>query len=335
MASIPPVDRFHQYVIPYMNVLTILLKSQDFYPFSLSKHRTVGRQWLQLMWINSLGTWLALFLALILFSPHLQARSFQEAQAANRECGQDRRCRLERLKRKSEQRHQRVLQIVDRRAQENMALANDRENSQLPRYRRPWGLDFITATEGFFGGTGRYHFNEHWQLGLNLGLAPISDRVQMLQREIEVILPDPAVSTQIEGIYLSSAGSFSPLAGLGIRFIKGEGVISDSQAPLGGGGGLIGLVTDLANNLAGGATTQSIQQRGELELHLISAKIGIDYQSLSNGFHARLALSYHYPLFGGHRDSASGQNLPTRASAKDWAEQDLTWDIEFSLGWSL
>jgi len=255
--------------------------------------------------------------------------------SAQRACGQDRRCRLERLKRRSQARSATRLQLTDRRARESMALINGRKTSELPRVRRPWGVDIFAATELITGLTGRYSFNENWQLGLNVGGGDISDSVKQLERTITLELPEPAVSAQVEALYLPRAGSSSPFIALGARYLQGLGRITDNQAPLSGGGGLIGLVTDVVNNVTGQASTQQVSESGEVEMHLLSAKVGYDYQALGNGFHARIGLSYHYPLFAGHRDSSSGQNLTTRASALEWAKRDLTWDLELSIGWSL
>lgn len=274
-------------------------------------------------------------LSLLLLSSPSAARPSAEERAAELECGHDRRCRLERLKRRSQQRKGAQLKLTDRRSYEAMQLSLDRENSDLPRYRRPWGVDLMAATEGLYAGTGRYSFNEHWQVGLNVGLASISDTVKQQRRVLSLTLTEPALSAQVEGLYMSSASSSSPFVGLGVRYLQGAGTVRDTQAPSTGGGGIIGLVTDIANNLAGGSGAQQLQETGELELHLLSAKVGFDYQTLGNGLHVRLAVSYHYPLYAGHRDSSSGKNLNTKASLKDWASSDLTWDIELSLGWSL
>ena len=273
---------------------------------------------------------------------NLNAQPTTYGRGADLECGADRRCRLERLKQQSQARKRRRLQVTDQRAREAMKLQTGREHSELPRYRHPWGVDLMAASEGFYGATGRYSFNEHWQVGLNAGVAMISDTVKqgpqissLTPRVISLTLAEPGVSAQVEGLYMMSAQRSTPFFGLGARYIQGVATVTDSQAPLGGGGGIIGLITDLANNLAGTPTTQQIQQSGELELHLLSAKVGIDFQDLSTGLHARIALSYHYPLYGGHRDIDTGKNLATKTSVKDWATDDLTWDIELSIGWSL
>ena len=265
----------------------------------------------------------------------LHAQPATDWRSADLECGADRRCRLERLKLQSQARKRRQLKLTDHRAREAMALQTGREHSELPRYRRPWGVDLMAASEGFYGATGRYSFNEHWQVGLNAGVAMISDTIKQRARIISLALAEPGVSAQVEGLYMVSAQRSTPFVGLGARYIQGVATVTDSQAPIGGGGGIIGLITDIANNIAGAPTTQQVQQSGELELHLLSAKAGIDFQDLGNGLHARIALSYHYPIYGGHRDVDTGENLDTKASVKDWATDDLTWDIELSIGWSL
>ena len=188
------------------------------------------------------------------------------------------------------------------------------------------------------GVTARYNSSGHWQWQVSYQAVEYTETEQLNSRTIDIFTNTLSLYSA-ECVYLARLSGFSPLVSLSARYMLGQASLFDSDAPA--DPGILGSVAGLLSNIFGATPPISslggggpAQGDGELEGHLLSLKGGFDYQSLSNGFHGRLVMSYTYPLFVGHRDAGTGDNLPTRQSAADWAASHLTWNIELSLGWS-
>ncbi|MBM4292161.1 MAG: hypothetical protein FJ138_12575 [Deltaproteobacteria bacterium] len=260
------------------------------------------------------------------------------APSAQELCGDDRRCRLARLKKVSASRHFSAQRGADFQSLKFMDTAQARGLSDLPRLRRPWGADLLADLDSATGVSGRYNLSGHWQVQVSYQAASYTKPEVLNGRVIDLRGEGLSIYT-VEGVYLTRLSGFTPLVGLGARYLTGQAYIFDTNAPADPGilGSVAGLLANLFGStpplpgLGGGGPARG---EGELEGHLLSLKAGVDYQALSGGFHARLVGTYTYPVFMGHRDAGTGDNLPTRQSAADWAASYLTWNLELSLGWS-
>ncbi len=270
--------------------------------------------------------------------PKLEPPPTVQAPAADDLCGEDRRCRLARLKKVSASRHFSAQRGADFRSLKFMDTAQARGLSDVPRLRRPWGADLRVDSDAATGVSGRYNISGHWQVAASYQAVVYSKAVELNSRTID-LQSDPLSIYSLEGVYLTRLGSFSPLVGFGARYLIGQASIYDTNAPADPGilGTLAGVLANIVGStppIPGLGAGGPARGEGELEGHLVTLKGGVDYQVLSTGFHGRLVLSYTYPLFMGHRDAGTGDNLPTRQSAADWAASYLTWNLELSLGWS-
>ena len=246
------------------------------------------------------------------------------------ECGRDRRCRIDRLKRRRRayrlSQARRIAAVIE----QNQVL-NHSVPSPHARTRREWNLDaeMIFLGDYSYGLTGRYSWTPHLQVSATVADGSLSTYIDDGSTYYETYSLSGHSSYQIILSYLFSKSSWSPFGS--IRFYYSESQIEffSSASSIGN----IGFFDDLidSSEIATGGSNGT----GELELHLVGLESGYDYQSLTNGFHARIGITYFFPLFVGFRDSITGANLPAKSTVSRWATTVLDWGINLSIGWSI
>ena len=254
--------------------------------------------------------------------------------SAHAKCGQDRRCRIERLKRLTQAQRESALKMADFRAYRFNEENDQREKSAYPRINKPFNVDinYFLWVAGF---SASYQLSAHFQTRFEAGVGLYSDTSERASRFIDFYSDDGINTFRLNITYLNSQDALSSYVNLGLSYLIGIAEVYDSNASASGGvlGQLGGIISNTTGINLGGSNGGPTSGVGEFEAHLASVGAGFDYQHQS-GFHARLGLSYTRPIFVGHRDADGRQNLPTKQSAEDWTSDILDLSIDFLLGWA-
>ena len=270
----------------------------------------------------------SVFSAPVLPDPDPRSVPKASALSAQKQCGADRRCRLARLKKLNQARRLSRQKGIDFQALTYIKNTDARHQSSIPRQSRVWGIDLSSFYLGY-GFTGRYSLSPRWQVNLSYNWVPIESEVMLISRAINVQSLDPLPFFDASLLYFNRLKMLSTYMGLSLRYGKGEMYVSDTNAVASGG-----LIDGLLGSIGGGNGGEYASEQGEGEFHMIGLSGGLDYQS-ATGFHARLGLTYHFPLFVSHRQSDTGQNFSmTKGSLNTWASTVLSFGYDFSLGWT-
>lgn len=246
-----------------------------------------------------------------------------QQESAQDQCGFDRRCRIDRLKRLNNL-NRRVAILNEE--QQISKITDDLHEQHLdntPRLNKPWGAD-ITTTRlgiGFLGG-----YNLNGSLRLETSLIIHEDWIYSYDDNDNYIDGyQDGYFLNLSATYFFMPGWFSPYVNAGI--VAGWATFSNSGYYYGdwGGGSTDGT----------GGPPRNENQYAEIhtKYHIVTASAGFDVQ-LRLGLHARLGLEYGYSLYNQARYSAGNYDADIRKGLGKWMSQFALWGYQFHIGWA-
>ena len=242
-----------------------------------------------------------------------------EEQSAEEQCGDDRRCRIERLRLKGQKRRARVTQLKEQKALDEQEFIKRREIYETPREAFPWAVDLVSIVNSQFysvGISGSWQLMSHvrlWANILSIGIDSYGLAGEFYSSG------NPGYGTQVGVHYLFSREEFSTYIGAQATFINIEGELSGSSS------------ADYDLDFFDIADYN--YEFGELEAHLVGLCAGATFQS-KRRYRIGLGVTTHFVLFASHRDVATRANLSTRSAAPALVSQALNVVIDLSAGYA-
>ena len=236
-------------------------------------------------------------------------------RSAAEACGGDRRCRIERLKRRNRARRYTGMLREEQIARQTQERLEERERAKKHRLVKPLAADLYLTFLG--GGLGlSYTHQARWRFESTLTF--------MFDRYISEDVTVGAQTQYFEGslrlrnfgfqaAYLLRDGWWSPYVGLGALYSRGsyEAYFFDDGFGFGG---------------SDGAQTTVI-------MHVVQGSAGFDAQ-VGFGARARLGLLLRQPIYTQARYSRGNYDETTRALLEGWFQSNQRIGLEFSLGWA-
>lgn len=234
-------------------------------------------------------------------------------QTTEQECSADRRCRIDRLRRRNQARRYQTMLEEEQRAMEFQNSVNQRRLDAKPRTSKPLAAEFYVSFG--FGLAGSYMVSDH------LRLEGTFTRIDAyVDAEVTTGGQRTYSSGYIDGwnvggsaTYLMRTKWWTPY--LSVAMIAHSGNFSS-----------YGSFGEFDFDFGSGSDTQSI-------LHLVEGRFGFDAQ-FKRGLRARLGVLYRYPIYSlakfgpGNYDDASTDVLEA------WIKSSRRIAPEFSIGWA-
>lgn len=248
--------------------------------------------------------------------------------SAQKQCGQDRRCRLERLKLLNQKRKQSQARGQDRRALKYQENIDKKYLRITTREQRPllFDLDFMVAD--YFSGSG---IATSWQwlkhLRLNASYVFNCSLHGYYDYDTEYNFDGSCYKGGVR--YLFGTKNFSTyIEAYGMQMIVDGNIYTYNNNGAVSGGGF----EDIFDFTPEPQFTDDYID-GELEAHLLGLGTGFDWQT-EKGFHLRLGVSTHYVLFASLRDKSSRANLTDNEIEALIVDNVLALTVDFSLGYA-
>jgi len=235
--------------------------------------------------------------------------------SADDQCGADRRCRIERLKRKNSARRQ-ARRLEEERYVDNLV---DRQNEQrleeMPRRDKPLGVDLRASRMGVAGLVGGYTLPGRLRPELHVVYWGADVRVTRENVRYRGFQPTTFLIPGFYYFFLDSP--FSPYA---------------SAAFVYGWGNYNGRSTVSSDD--GRRSSESTSDELDTEYHAIELGGGIDYQIKGLGAHLRLGLTYRSLIYNQARLAPGQYHDPTQAALEQWFQKMAQIDVIFLAGWA-
>jgi len=240
-------------------------------------------------------------------SPELERR-----KTAEEECGEDRRCRIDRMERNNiARRRQEYLEAEERVRRYEESLKEKAEKGQ-ERLFKPWTVDFYVSRNAMVGFSGGYAFTPNFKLeGLfTYQSAFISQQTTIAGQPVffdgnlTMVYVAPMVT------YMVVKRGLTPYVTAGLMLGRGT---FDSFGFIDGTGG-------------------SSAGSGSARVHLAHASLGLDYQ-FKFGLRARLGGVVRQPILTTVTNNGA-YSEPSSEAARDAIAQNERIGFELSFGWA-
>ena len=248
--------------------------------------------------------------------------------SAKEQCGQDRRCRLERLKLLNQKRKRSQAQGQDRRALKYQDNIDKKYLRITMREQRPllFDLDYMMSDD--FSGSGiavSWHWLKH--LRLNASYVFECSLNGSFDYDTEYNFNGRCYKGGVR--YLFGTKNFSSyIEAYGMQMVvDGDIYMYNNNGAVSGGG-----FEDIFDFTPEPQFTNDYVE-GELEAHLLGLGTGFDWQT-EKGFHLRAGVSTHYVLFASLRDKRSRANLTNNEIESFIVDDALALIFDFSLGYA-
>lgn len=256
-------------------------------------------------------------------------RSVQEMNADD-QCGKDRKCRIERLRKLNQKRRLKQSQHNAQRAIRFQDKLNQNSLKKTPRELYPFSIDLETMTwqELSLAGIG---LTWQWLKHLKLigAYYPSCDVSTNYSSSYNAFLTGRCIKAGIR--YLNHTSAFTTYFDLYAMHMLLEGDVEigsyNDQSVLGGGGGIFDDLLDTNNEYYG------VNEYGELETHVLGFGAGVDWM-ISQRFHLRLGLVTHYVLFASLRDEVSRANLIEDHTEQVLMNEVMSVSFDLSIGYA-
>lgn len=236
-----------------------------------------------------------------------------EDMTAQEACGQDRRCRIERLKRRNRaRRHARMLE-EERELEAQIDQFQEEELEDYPRLDRPFSADLRFSRFGLLGLSAGYTFFGRLRAELQFAHHPNYDVFTTVDsREFS---GSQTMHWVVPGlVYFFTDGVFAPYGGL--SFVYG-----------------FGSYEEFGPTEVGGDDSRP-EGAVDTEYHAVELKSGVDYQMREMGAHLRFGLAYR-PLIYNQARLGPGQYADlTRRAMEDWFGSLAQIDVMILAGWA-
>ena len=242
----------------------------------------------------------------------VQRSSVVDRWSAEEACGEDRRCRIERLKRKNEARR-RVEKLEDEKKFQRMVdNLTDEELEDYPRIDRPWTFDVRTSRQGVLGLAAGYTF------------------FGQLRPELQYVYWNAFVDVTVDQTFISGSQSMHFLIpGLYYFFLrKGEFTPYAAASFMWASGNYNGGYGGSFGGSGSGPSDFGT------EYHALGLQGGLDWQMEDQGAHLRLGLAYRPLLYNQARFGPGNYSDQGRRAMEKWFEQMVRIDVIFMAGWS-
>lgn len=245
-------------------------------------------------------------------SKQARAREAEASLTADEACDEDRRCRIERIKKLNATRRRYDGLKQDRRIMKLQESFKEEELAAVNRLAAPINVDFLVQYIAPLGMTAGYTFNGIFRLSGQISnmdtYAFYSGTADGKPGAI-----DGGIDMWVfglEGTYLFSDSAFSPYATGGFYMASG---------------GLDGYFYD-ADSDTGGPT------QSELALHMVGAALGVDLQ-FALGLRVKLGATLRYPIYAGATSGGANDEL-VREGLDQWFSDDGLIGFEGAFGWA-
>jgi hypothetical protein len=239
-------------------------------------------------------------------------------------CATDRRCRLDRIKRKNQARRL-SQQLRDEQVVAAIVAEQEKERRRsLPRVDKPWLVDQRTSLFGVLGLDLGYSFGRIFQAGTSY--LHDSDDVWVegdLTTGFGGWGGDLSTHWWTTGVsLLPYTGSFTPYAGVAFARVWGD-FDSELYIPR------TVVLPDGNTYIETDVETRSVA----VEFHAVELQAGIDFQAQA-GFHARLGFVYRAPVYTQARTGPGEYHDEVRSAMKDWFDDNARFDFALTVGWA-
>ncbi|MFB6372013.1 MAG: hypothetical protein ABEN55_02590 [Bradymonadaceae bacterium] len=242
-----------------------------------------------------------------------RAMEIMSSASANDQCGADRRCRIERLKRKNRARRQ-ARKLQEERYVEN--LVDKKQKKQLqekPRHHKPLGVNLRASRLGVVGLVAGYTLLGRLRPELHFVHWPADVYVQHNDRDFSGFQPTTFLIPGLYYFFLDTP--FSPYASA--SFLYGWGNYQNDSFGVG--------------PREGGPSGPG---QLDTEYHALELGAGLDYQIKKLGAHFRLGLTYRPLIYNQARIAPGRYHKPTRGALEKWFKQMVQVDVIFLAGWA-
>jgi opacity protein-like surface antigen len=239
-----------------------------------------------------------------------QPKSAQNDQTAAQECGGDRRCRLDRLKRANAARRYAGQLEAERYALSVQRGLDARAAEEILRMQKPISVEFYTSFLGL-GLTGGYTFLDGKLRAEGLfsfNSEYVYQDVNVSGQEIYLDGNINATSLGANATYMFNTGWWSPYVTAGAIYSFGD------------------FGTYFFDDFSGGYNDR------DMEMHIVQAASGFDVQA-PFGLRARLGATLRYPIFV-NTTQAGVLDRNTREALRSWFTENKLLGVEFSAGWA-
>ena len=250
-----------------------------------------------------------------------------EQRTAREQCGNDRRCRLERMK---ELNRKRRMSAEKGRYARAINFQNKLDKNKLilePREAKTIGIDLDVMTSNDFVASG---FSLTWQWLTHIRLMAAYYSVCEINK-----YEAPSFNYYDDGRcmkaglrYFNQTDAFTTYFDIYGLHVRMEGVLSGFDNYNEWIEPYFDPFTEESYNNLGVMTAE-----GELEAHILGLGVGLDWQHAS-GLHLRGGVSTHYVLYASHRNPSTRANLETRDLAPVMMNEILAIVFDFSVGYA-
>jgi hypothetical protein len=237
-------------------------------------------------------------------------RAAAQSLTSEEECDADRRCRIERLKRRNAAERRYKGLAVDHKIKEMQESWEQERLEAVNRLADPLNVDFLIQYYAPYGASVGYTFDGVFRLSAQVANMDLYASYYNTIDGVPVSF-DGSIDMWIvgvEGTYLFNDGALSPYATGG--FYMGSGSLdSYSYDDFGGG-----------------------SSQADVKLHLLGAAAGVDLQ-FGFGFRFKFGGTVRYPIYAGATTNGAN-NEPMRAGLKAWFNDEAWLGFEGAFGWA-
>ena len=252
----------------------------------------------------------------------------QYTESAQTQCGQDRQCRLERLKILNQKRQQSRAQVTDQRVLNDQEQIDQKYLRKTPRELKSLAFDFESMVGGSFQASG-LGASWQWQKHLRLmGSYLFNCNMRNYNSfDFEYNFQGRCFKGGVRYIFsIKNFSSYAEVYGMQM-VVDGNIVLYDYGNPnfVSNLEALFGIEAD--------PQTSTNYLDGELESHILGLGVGFDWQA-KNGFHLKVGVSTHYILFASLRSKETRANLTDSGMETLIVDDALSLIFDFSLGYA-
>ncbi len=244
--------------------------------------------------------------------PGMQGDALQNV-TTEEECDMDRRCRINRLKRRNQARRYQTMLEEEQRVMDYQSSVKQKRKDAKPRTAKPLSTEFYVSFG--FGFAAAYSLSDH--LRLEGTLTYLDSYV-----DAETVVDGQTVysSGYVDGWNAGGAVTYLMRSSWWTPYVSGAMILHRGNYSSWGGYDGFGF------DFEGSSGVQSI-------MHLAEARFGFDVQ-LNFGARARLGVLYRYPIYTQAKTGVASYDDGSREILNEWIKGERRIAPEFSIGWA-
>lgn len=244
--------------------------------------------------------------------PVATPRGWENGTAVS-DCGADRRCRIDRLKRRNEARRYQAMIIEEEQARQTQERFAQKKREENIRLNKPITAEFYVTRMGpgiSVGYTLASQF--HLDASITRRDSYIYDSVTVDGSTVYIEGNYNSVNVAAQATYYLRTGVFAPYLAGGVFYGRG------------------GLSPYYYDDFGFGDSSGS---DSTVILHVVQGSLGLDAQS-KLGARARLGFQLRQPIYTQARYSPGNYDTSTKSLVENWFKENQRFGVEFSLGWA-